>query len=614
MNRIVRVSSALLLWACLGVAAYAENVAPRDIWPQATAAADTGDFDTAYKKTTDLTDLGSKYGIKTYPVYASSAVALSRQAVKNGNTFAVDFGNKAADQLDANSAAVALAKADAAADRRDWAHAVPAAFKGLARTFNTYRGRLLSRFDFLIVIIAAVLLTAIAFAVALFIRYGRSMAHDFREILGSRVSGGSVTVLAFALLFLPLFVWLGPVWLIFYWLIIFFGYAKLTERILIVIFGLLIAAAPIALDMAASRIAGVDSPVVLAALATEEQSYYPEALRRMQDLLAVVPDNDTLHILAGNLLLHEGDEQQAAIHYRRAAELHDTAGVHVNLGNLNFLSNDYAAAITEYTKAEQLDAKLAIAFYNHSVASGETYKFDDQAKNLDQAKRIDRAGIEAISSNPPTQKIVMYRPPIAQAWTVATSIARRGAARALFGNYAWFDPMISARNPLTLGGILVAIGAPILFFRRRRAGFAGSCIKCGRTYCYRCKSGRESATYCTQCIHIYLKRDGVSLETKRLKLEEVSDHHNALVRRNKLFATFMPGSAQLLEGRTAMGVLGLFAFMFFVCMAIFVGRLAPVLGSGELAKMIVRAIAILVAVVIWFFLSLPVYRRRAAVA
>jgi tetratricopeptide (TPR) repeat protein len=613
MKRTARVVS-LLVWACLGVTARGEQIAPRDIWPQATEAATSGDFDSAYKKANDLTDLGSKYGIKTFPVYASSSVAFARQAAKRGNKLATAFGNKTADQLDPNSSAVAFAKADAAADERDWSHALPAAVKGFARTFGSYRTRMLGMSDFIVVLCAALALTAIVFAIALFIRYGRSMAHDFREILGSRVRGGSVTVLAFALLFLPLFVWLGPMWLIFYWLIIFFGYAKVPERILIVVLGLLIAAAPVILDLAAHWIAGIDSPVVISAIASEERSYYPEALRRMQELLAVVPDNDVLHLLAGNLLLQEGDEQQASIHYRRAAELRDSAGAHVNLGNLNFLNNDYAAAITEYTKAEGLDPKLAIAFYNHSVANGETYKFDDQAAMLNQAKRIDRAYIERLSSNPPSQKIVIYRPPISQAWAVASAIARKGVARALFGNYAWFDPMVSARNPITIGGLLVAIGAPLLFMKRRRSGFAGACIKCGRTYCHRCKSGRESATYCTQCIHIYLKRDGVSLETKRTKLEEVTDHHTALVRRNKLFATFMPGSAQLLEGRTAAGVVGLFAFLFFVCLAVFVGRLAPALGSGDVAKLMVRLVAIAIAVVIWFFLSMPVYRRRASTA
>ena len=611
MNRKTLSFCVLLVWVCLGVAARAEQVSPRDIWPQATAAADAGDFDTAFKKTGELTDIGAKYGIKTFPVYATSAVGLARMAAQKGNKGAADWGNKAADQLDPNSPAVAFAKADTAADAKDWGRAVPVAVRGFTKTFGSYRSRVLSSSDFLIVLAAAMAVTVIVFAIALFVRYGKSMAHDFRETLGTRVRGGTVTVLAFALLFLPVFLWLGPMWLICYWLIIFFGYAKTPERVLIIVLGLLAALAPIVLDLAAHWIAGVDGPVMTSAIASEEQSYYPDAVRRLQDLVNLVPDNDTLHLLLGNLYLQDDDEQQAAVHYRRALELRDSAGVHVNLGNLNFLSNDFAAAITEYEKAEKLDPHLAIAFYNQSVASGETYKFDAQAAQLNQAKRIDRAAIERLSSNPPTQKIVIYRPPISQAWGIASNIARRGVARALFGNYAWFDPTVSARNPVTLGGLLVAAFAPLLFLKRRRNGFAGSCIKCGRTFCHRCKSARESTTYCTQCIHIYLKRDGVSLDTKRTKIEEVTEHNTARTRRNKLFATFLPGSAQLLEGRTIAGVIGVFMFLFFVVLAILVGRLAPVLGPAEVPKLLVRGVAILVAVVMWFVLTLPVYRRRA---
>ena len=93
-------------------------------------------------------------------------------------------------------------------------------------------------------------------------------------------------MLAFALLFLPIFLWLGPVWLVFYWFIIFFGYAKPGERILIVVLALLLAvAAARARPAHRDWIAGVDSPVVLSAIASEERSYQPEALRRMQELV-----------------------------------------------------------------------------------------------------------------------------------------------------------------------------------------------------------------------------------------------------------------------------------------------------------------------------------------
>jgi tetratricopeptide (TPR) repeat protein len=604
--------STLLAWVCLGsLAARAEQAPPRDLWPQATAAADNGDLDAAFKRTNELTDSGKAFGIRRFPVYAAAAAALSREAEKQKDQAKADWAAKAAEQLDPASPAVAFARADRAADRRQYAQAVPATFGGYAKVFSNYRSRLLSRSDLLIVLIAALALTAIVFAIALFVRYGRSMAHDFREILGARFHGGSVTVLGFALLFLPIFLWLGPVWLLFYWFIIFFGYATPIERVVIVLLVLLIAVAPIVLDLTAHWIAGVDSPVVLAAIASEEQAYYPGALRRIQELVTVAPDNAVLQLLLGNLELQEGDEQQASGAYRRSLQLSETAGAHVNLGNLHFLDNDFSAAITEYDKAEQLDPKLAIAFYNHAIASGELYKFEEQAAQLNQAKKIDSSAIEKLSSSPPVQKIVIYRPPISAAWDVAGTIARKGTARNLFGNYSWFDPMVSASNPLTAAAIVAALGAPLLFLKRRRAGFAGSCIKCGRTFCHRCKSARESATYCTQCIHIYLKRDGVSLDTKRAKLDEVHEHQGGVVRRNKLFATFLPGSAQLLEGRTAGGLIGLFLFALFLLMALSVGHMAPVL-TGDLAKLLVRGLGIALAVVVWIMMSLPVYKRRAS--
>lgn len=608
----LRLIALLAASACLGsLAARAEELAPRDIWPQATAAADSGNADAATKKTTQLTETGKSLGIRTYPVYAMSAGALSRQAAKQGNKSAAEWGVKAADALDPFSPAVAFMRADEASDSKNFPAALTNIFRGFANILRNYRSRLLSRADFLITILLAIALTAAIFAVALFVRYGHAMSHDFREILGARMHGGSVSVLAFALLFLPIFLWLGPVWLVFYWFIIFFGYAKRGERILIVAFSLLIASAPVLLDLTSHWIAGVDSPVVMSAIAGNERSYQPDALRRMQELINIVPDDATLHLLIGNLYLQDGNEQQANQHYHRSAELRDSAGAHVNLGDLHFFNNDFATAVTEYNKAEVLDPRLAIAFYDDSVALGELYKFDQQAQKLDRAKQIDSASIERISSQPPAQKVALYHPTIAQAWSVSSNIARRGVARSLFGNYAWFDAAESIRNPMTLGAILTILLAPIVHFIRRKTGYAGACIKCGRTFCPRCKSAHESATFCTQCIHIYLKRDGVSMATKRAKLEEVSEHQEGTLTRNRWLATFLPGCAHFIEGRTFFGAIAAFVFVFFVSLALLSGRLAPVLAPGDAAKLFVRIVAVVLAVILWIFITLPIYRRRA---
>jgi hypothetical protein len=288
----------------------------------------------------------------------------------------------------------------------------------------------------------------------------------------------------------------------------------------------------------------------------------------------------------------------------------------VNLGNLHFLNNDFQTAMTEYERAERADPDLAIAYFNHSVAAGETYKFDQQAAMLVKARNADASYIEKLTRSTPGQKIVMYHPPIAEAWEVQRAIATRNpGARSLFGNYATFDFMNSATSPITIGALAALLLAVLLWLKRRRNGYANACIKCGRTFCHRCKSARESATYCTQCIHIYLKRDGVSLNTKRQKLEEVTDHQTGTVRRNRIFATFLPGSAQLLEGRVIAGAIGIFLFALFVGIAIFVGRLAPALGPvAHVAQLLVRIAAIVLAVIVWITMSLPVYRRRFVAA
>ncbi|HKO54286.1 MAG TPA: tetratricopeptide repeat protein, partial [Thermoanaerobaculia bacterium] len=573
-----------------------------------------GDIDGAIKKTNELTETGKSYGLKTYPLYASSAAGLARAAEKGGNKDAAEWARKAAAQLDPKSPQVTFSEADRAAEQRNWGRAVPTALTGIGYVLGNYRTSLLARSDLLVSIALAIALTAALFAIALFMRYGRAMGHDFRELLGERLHGGSVSVLGFALLFLPLFLWLGPMWLVLYWFAIFFGYAAHAERVFIIVLSVLLAILPIAVDFAASRMAGVESPVVISAIAGDEQSYHPEALRRMQELATVVPDNATIQILLGNLQQFEGNEQQAAVHYRHAVQLNDAAGAHVNLGNLHFADNDFTAAITEYQKAQARDPRLAIAFYNNSVASGETYKFDDQGQKLEQAKKLDPDIIRRVAQIPPGQKVMTYHPSIREAWAVAASMTKVSAARALFGNYSYFDPMASVLNPVTLGALLTVLIAVLLWLRRRKTGFAGQCIKCGRTFCHRCKSARESATYCTQCIHIYLKRDGVSLATKRAKLDEVHDHHTGVSRRNKAFATFLPGSAQVLEGRTLAGVIGMFLFLLFLSLALLVGRLAPALGPvGDTPQLIVRALAIALAVITWIFLSLPVYRRKVAI-
>src|SRR5947199_5791245 len=121
----------LLAWVCLApLAAWAEQIAPRDVWPQATGAMDSGDAAAAAKKTNELIDLGKTNGIRAFPLYASAAAAFARQAAAQKNQAAANWAGNAAAQLDPTSPAVAFTKADAAADAKQWTTALRKTARG----------------------------------------------------------------------------------------------------------------------------------------------------------------------------------------------------------------------------------------------------------------------------------------------------------------------------------------------------------------------------------------------------------------------------------------------------------------------------------------------------
>ena len=231
MKRLLTAIAFALTTFVVGEAALAQTAAPRDIWSRAASAAVEGDIDEADKRLSELLGTGRTHGIKTFPLYAASAAALANDSRDKPDV--AQWAEKAAEQLDPRSPVVAFGQAEQAARASNWGAAVPLIVQGLRRTLGDERASLLLRSDLLLVTAAALAVVVIFFALALFMRYGRSMAHDFREMLSRRMSGGSITVLAFALLFLPIFLWLGPMWLLFYWLAIFFGYASIGERVAI---------------------------------------------------------------------------------------------------------------------------------------------------------------------------------------------------------------------------------------------------------------------------------------------------------------------------------------------------------------------------------------------
>lgn len=595
------------------LSAATQELSPQELWAQAGVALRDGDRPEAENLVGQIQQVGRSVGVRRFPAYADAVAALALQRSRSNDQANAEWMLALASTLDPRLPDVDFTAADMAYARSDWNGAGRALLAGFSKTGANYRTRLLAISDLTLVACAAFALTALAFALLLFYRYSRAAAHDFCELLSTKMRQRTATVLGWALLFAPLFLWLGPSWLILYWMGLFFGYATKRERTFIVLFVLAIGLLPLLLAWTSFRISGIDSPVIQAAVANAEDSLNPEPLRRLEQLAEIMPDEPVLSLLMGDLEVQQANERAAAQHYRQAIEKGDRiAGAHLNLGNLYFFENDFQTASLEYERAAQMDPSMAIAYYNQSVASGELYKFTEQGEQLAQARDRDRTRIARLLATPPRTKVVMYQLPVGNAWGLAERIARSGDAREIYGNHALFEPAQTMKNPLTLAAFLALALAAILWRARRENGFAAECIKCGRTFCHRCKASKESASYCTQCIHIYLKRDGVSLETKRDKIQEVQEYQTSSMRRKKALSFIAPGAGQIIDDKTIRGLVLFFLFIFAVGLAVLIGNLAPLAAPAVAMKLSVRALAVALAILIWLVAFIPVLRQRAS--
>ena len=85
---------------------------------------------------------------------------------------------------------------------------------------------------------------------------------------------------------------------------------------------------------------------------------------------------------------------------------------------------------------------------------------------------------------------------------------------------------------------------------------ARACIRCGQPYCQMCRTRTDKAKeYCTQCLHLFVRGDGLAAETKMRKLYEVERHAKVSRVGARLASLVLPGSGQVLRGRAGLGCL-----------------------------------------------------------
>jgi tetratricopeptide (TPR) repeat protein len=476
---------------------------------------------------------------------------------------------------------------------------VPAVKNTLAGTFarlSTARGGHYLFALFVPVALLALLATTVVFALAMLIRYGSLLKHDFEESFGPGRQSLALG-LAAIILFLPAMLFQGWAWLPLWWLAMLFIYMSMTERIVSATLLLLcVGSAPVIKTMEA-RLLAQQNPLFWASLGALESGPDSRAVTQLEAAQRANTDDRDLTYLLGAEYKKSGRYDDAAALYRET--LRSAPKDHValnNLANLEFAGGEFPAAIARYKQGIESGPPPPVAatfYYNMSLAHLQRFEYQPAQEARTQAERLDTSLVKGYDSLWKYDKgdyaVVDLGLSSVEVWSKFAGASSGIVQKNRYGQgptvAATQSLLPSLMNRLSVFPLLALLA--VLILRRWRGGkaFTMRCTKCGTPFCRRCHLGQVAGGLCTQCHHLFVVRDGVSGPARNRKLLEVQKEEGRRDRVFRMLSLVVPGAGHLYGHRTAIGIVLILVWSATLAAALLTGRLLPLTeASGELSK------------------------------
>ncbi len=376
--------------------------------------------------------------------------------------------------------------------------------------------------------------------------------HDLRERFPAALSDDSSRLFGWGLMVLPVLVGAPFVWLLAAWAAFFFPYLRRAEKLIALLsLVLLLGAGPVGclLDWIAGT--AVD-PGARALVRSLRGGYDLQDERALRTLASEHPDDPMFPFVLASMHRVAGRFDEAMAMYARVLGIdRDNARAMVNLANLHALRQEFAIAQNLYKKAYEIDPTLAIAHYNSHLAHLEAFHLEAADQELKAARRIDESLVTALLSQGNEGRAKRLPADVGytrkEVWRRALSLRLDQGMRS-----AW-SRALSAPATLAGGaGLLLALVLPGLGIAPRGAP-ARRCRRCGRPFCRRCRVRSKDPDHCSQCVHLYILRDGLAPNVKSRKMEDVIRYRRREWIGERLLSLLLPGSGHVLGGRPWLG-------------------------------------------------------------
>jgi hypothetical protein len=379
--------------------------------------------------------------------------------------------------------------------------------------------------------------------------------HDLMEMGNHWRLGPNGVVVGFVALALPLFAGGDVVWLALWLLALCWAYASRFERLTMAAGVLLVAAAPTIVEVGFRAATRSSNGIIQATTALAERRYDPQVLDELDavgDLFSGSPD---YYLLTGDVYRQYGLLDGAAWAYREGLRLAPNSGpLSLALGTVRYLEGDYNAALQAFQSARTAGADPVVVNYDLSLTFAQTYHFHESDEAMERARSLGQARLRHVTRGHDHQPILpVFSSRDAQALLASVdpvSLMHRGLEQ---------TPLLQERtvaHPLTFAALTALVFAMgHLLLRERTTGFARVCLRCGRSFCHRCRLSQERQSYCAQCVNIFLKKDTVGIESQMAKRRQVARHQLTLKVERRVGDLLLPGLGLGFAGRPVLGAI-----------------------------------------------------------
>ncbi|MGQ9645516.1 MAG: tetratricopeptide repeat protein [Thermodesulfobacteriota bacterium] len=438
--------------------------------------------------------------------------------------------------------------------------------RGMIAQFHHYPSSLKFFYNLFFILSNALLMTFIVFGIVILAKYLPLYFYDLRRNLIQNVKGMVLASAKILVLLIPFFLRLDILWSFMYWSIFLWGYAIKRERVMLLIFFVLLVYLPFFLRSASSLLDSPHSEILLQMSRANHEDWDRTLEKKFQAWLSTHPGDAEALFTLGLMAKREGRYEEAEQWYKKSLEQSPQFGEAIsNLGNVYLAKKKIDLAIASYLQARELHPGNGAYYYNlYRAYAQETFLSGKMSEAFEKARQLDPKRVDYYASidSPNLNRQVIDEVLRSQRFwgrLLDQFSGKEGVPYRLF--MAWFAKISSRVYLLPVFFLGFLIGMSRVAQRKR---FLNRCPMCGSPTFrfYLGESDRESI--CFNCHRIFVQKEKIHPKIKEKKILQVAQFQKKNHRLSQFLSTLFVGFGDLWEGRSSYGLLLLFLFFVFI--------------------------------------------------